>query len=100
MGLFDRLARGWRRASAGDASPTAPVPEDGQTADLAERRKHERHGVGAPTMVVFSGQPSGVRAFIRDISKGGCLLDAQADLRVGSRVSLAFLSKVCGNCHA
>lgn len=100
MGLFDRLARGLRRGPAGDAPPSAPVPENGQTAELAERRKHQRLGVGAPTIVVLPGQPSGVQAFIRDISKGGCLLDAQADLRVGSRVSLAFLSKVCGHCHA
>jgi hypothetical protein len=80
MSLIDRLTRALR---------TSP-----------ERRKHERLGVGAPTMVVLPGQPSGVRAFIRDISKGGCLLDADADVPVGARVSLAFLSKACGHCRA
>jgi len=51
-------------------------------------------------MVVLRGEQSGARAFIRDISKGGCLLDTEAKVAVGSRLSLAFLSKPGGHCHA
>lgn len=51
-------------------------------------------------MVVLPGEQSGVRAFIRDISKGGCLLDMDARVQKGARLSLAFLSKTGGHCHA
>jgi hypothetical protein len=51
-------------------------------------------------MVMLPGEPAGVRAFIRDISKGGCLLDTEAKVEVGAKLSLAFLSKPCGLCHA
>ena len=89
MWPFDRIAR---NAATTSEAGEAPAP--------SERRQHARHGVGAPTMVVIPGQPSGVRAFIRDISKGGCLLDMQARVKVGTTLSLAFLSKPCGHCHA
>ena len=83
MWLLDRLAHRLKNAPAAD-----------------ERRRDARHGLGAPTVVVLPGQPAGVRALIRDISKGGCLLDTDAKVEVGTRLSLAFLSKLCGHCHA
>jgi hypothetical protein len=93
------------REPAGDSNQagadTAPAtPDAAKASALGERRKDARHRVGAPTMVVRPGEPSGVRAFIRDISKGGCLLDTEAKVEVGTRLSLAFLSKACGHCHA
>jgi hypothetical protein len=92
MWPFDRLARSLKNGSAGDSPPAQATP--------SERRKHERLGVGAPTMVRLPGEVSGVRAFIRDISKGGCLLDTEVNVPVGARLSLAFLSKTGGHCHA
>jgi hypothetical protein len=65
-----------------------------------DRRKEPRHGLGAPTLVMVSGAPSGVPAFIHDISKGGCLLDTEAEVQVGTRLSLAFLTKAGAHCHA
>jgi hypothetical protein len=91
MWLFGRLARGLKNASTSDAGE-APAAD--------ERRKHPRQSFGAPTMVVLPGERSGVRAFIRDISKGGCLLDTEAKVQVGAKLSLAFLSKSGGHCHA
>jgi hypothetical protein len=78
--------------------PFGRVESDDQPAP-DERRKFARHGVGAPTMVVLPGQP-GVRAFIRDISKGGCLLDTEARVPVGATLSLSFLIKPSSHCHA
>ncbi|HXU84011.1 MAG TPA: PilZ domain-containing protein [Polyangia bacterium] len=91
MWLFGRLARSLKNGSTSDGGEAPPADE---------RRKHARHPFGAPTMVVLPGEPSGVRAFIRDISKGGCLLDTEAKVQVGARLSLAFLSKSGGHCHA
>lgn len=50
-------------------------------------------------MVVLPGEP-GVRSFIRDVSKGGCLLETGAKLTLGATLSLAFLTKTGGHCHA
>jgi len=105
MWLFDRLARRLRNTPAGanagaGAGTGATTPDAGEAPSPGERRKDARHGVGAPTMVLFPGDQPGVRAFIRDISKGGCLLDTEANVQVGTRLSLAFLSKPCGHCHA
>jgi hypothetical protein len=105
MWLLDRLAR---RLQPGAASATPPAdtgtgtttPDAGHAPAVSERRKDARHGLGAPTMVVLPGEQSGVRAFIHDISKGGCLLDTEAPVQVGNRLSLAFLSKLGGHCHA
>jgi hypothetical protein len=72
----------------------------GETRAATDRRQHVRHGVGAPTVVVLPGKQSEVRALIRDISKGGCLLDTDASIAVGTRLSLAFLSRRCGHCRA
>jgi hypothetical protein len=101
MGLFGRLARSLRSGS-GDSSPAeaGPMSDAGEAPVPAERRQHARLGVGAPTMVVLPGEPSGVRALIRDISKGGCLLDTEAKVQMGARLSLAFLSRTGGHCHA
>ena len=49
---------------------------------------------------MLPGEPTGVRGFIRDISKGGCLLDTEANVQVGARLSLAFLTRPGGHCHA
>jgi hypothetical protein len=68
--------------------------------DPGERRKEVRLPVGAPTMVVLPGEPAGVRAFIRDISKGGCLLHTKAQVQVGAVVSLAFLGRPRSHCRA
>jgi len=101
MWLFDRLARRFNNAPARDEGGNGTTkPQPGEAPAPGERRKHERLGVGAPTMVVLPGEQAGVRAFIRDISKGGCLLDTEANVQVGARLSLAFLSKPCGHCHA
>jgi hypothetical protein len=51
-------------------------------------------------MVVLPGDPAGVRSFIRDISKGGCLLDTDAEVPVGATISLAFLGKPRSHCRA
>jgi PilZ domain-containing protein len=105
MRLFDRLAHRLKNGSAGanpgaDAGAGGTTPDAGKAPAPGERRKDTRHGLGASAMVVLPGEPSGVRAFIRDISKGGCLLDTEAQVQVGTRLSLAFLSKGCGHCHA
>jgi hypothetical protein len=100
MSLLERLAQRFKRQSA-DTGSTQELPAvDGPASETAERRKHMRHSFGAPTMVVFPGDRSGVRAFIRDISKGGCLFDTEAPVGVGAAVSLAFLSRPRGHCHA
>jgi hypothetical protein len=105
MWLFDRLARRLKQASGGtdsgvEAGTGAAAPVAGKASAPGERRRDARHRVGAPTMVVRPGEPDGVRAFIRDISKGGCLLDTEAKVQVGAALSLAFLSKPGGHCHA
>jgi hypothetical protein len=105
MWLLDRLARGLKHESKGDnpqedADTGATTLDAGKAPAPGERRKDARHGLGAPTMVMLPGEQSGVRAFIHDISKGGCLLDTDAQVHVGTRLSLAFLSKLCGHCHA
>jgi hypothetical protein len=90
MGLLDRLGLGLKKVSGAK----------NQAAESAERRTHPRHGLGARTMVFARGEPSGVPALIRDISKGGCLLDTHAKVSVGTKLSLAFLCKPSGHCHA
>jgi hypothetical protein len=95
--LLDRLARRLKNAPEG-ANP--PVDAAGKASAPGERRRDARHGLGVRTMVLSAGEPGGVGAFIRDISKGGCLLDTEAKVQVGTRLSLAFLSKACGHCHA
>jgi hypothetical protein len=101
MWLFGRLARSLKNASPGD-NPRAAAGTRATTSETGadERRKDARLAIGAPTMVVLPGEQSGVRAFIRDISKGGCLLDTEAQVQVGATLSLAFLSKSGGHCHA
>ena len=104
MWLLDRLARRLKNAGEGAnaaaAGTGATTPEAGKAPGPGERRKEARLGLGAPTVVVRAGEASGVGAFIRDISKGGCLLDTDAPVTVGAKLSLAFLSKLCGHCHA
>jgi hypothetical protein len=95
--LKNAAARDGHRADPGTVATTSDA---GEGPAPGERRRHARLGVGAPTMVVLPGEQSGVRAFIRDISKGGCLLDIEATVQVGARLSLAFLSKSGGHCHA
>jgi hypothetical protein len=97
MWLLDRLARRFKSASTASAPEASAA--SGAEVDAAERRKHVRLNIGAPTMVLIPGL-SEVRAFIRDISKGGCLLDTDAHVEVGSSVSLAFLSRPRGHCRA
>jgi hypothetical protein len=96
MWPFGRLARSLKNASADDTSRA----DAGERRVPGERRKEARLGVGAPTMLMLPGEQAGVRAFIRDISKGGCLLDTEAKVRVGARLSLAFLCRPGGHCHA
>ena len=102
MWLFDRLAQGLRSWShhAGGSAPPAGANGHATEPAAAERRKHRRHDVGAQTVVVLPGERQQVAALIRDISKGGCLLDTEAKVHVGARVSLAFLSRACGHCRA
>jgi hypothetical protein len=95
MWPFHRLARRFRKVSEVERTP---APEEPRAP--GERRKDVRLAVGAPTMVVMPGDPSGVRAFIRDISKGGCLLDTKAEVQVGAVVSLAFLGRPKSHCRA
>jgi hypothetical protein len=100
MWLLDRLARGIKGESASASSRGDADTDGGKAPGAGERRKDARHGVGAPAMVVLPGEQAGVRAFIHDISKGGCLLDTDAQVAVGTKLSLAFLSKHSGHCHA
>jgi hypothetical protein len=99
MWLLDRLARTFKSGSA-DGAPEASAANGHAAADPSERRKHVRHNIGAPTMVVLPGTTAEVRAFIRDISKGGCLLDTEAEVELGAIISLAFLSRPRGHCKA
>jgi hypothetical protein len=99
MWPFHRLVRRFTRVS--ESERPVPAPASAEPArDPAERRKEVRHPVGAPTMVVLPGDPNGVRAFIRDISKSGCLLQTKAEVEVGSVVSLAFLGRPRSHCRA
>jgi hypothetical protein len=98
MWLLDRLARTFKSVTA-DSAPQAGAVPDPVASEPAERRKHIRHSVGAPTMVVLPSAAE-VRAFIRDISKGGCLLDTDAEVELGAIISLAFLSRPRGHCRA
>jgi len=105
MWPFGRLRIGSKNALA-EPSPVAGATSSTATCNVGEesapgeRRNQPRHGVGAPTLVLLPGEPSGVRALIRDISKGGCLLETKARLQIGTRLSLAFLSRSGGHCHA
>jgi hypothetical protein len=65
----------------------------------AERRRHPRYAVSVP---VFIGRPGDtpMRASIRDISEGGCLLETDSQVPLGTSVSLAFLMKPHGFCRA
>jgi hypothetical protein len=99
MWLLDRLARTFKSGSA-EGAPEASAANGNSAADPSERRKHIRHSIGAPTMVVLPGAVAEVRAFIRDISKGGCLLDTDAEVELGALISLAFLSRPRGHCKA
>jgi hypothetical protein len=100
MWSFQRLANRLKGASTQEEPPPATTAGSDDARAPVERRKDVRLAVGVPTVVVLPGDPSGVRALIRDISKGGCLLDTTADVKVGALVSLAFLGRPKSHCRA
>src|SRR5437773_287118 len=72
--------------------PTRKVPK-------AERRAHPRYVLGIPVLVTTRDDPGGVRSLVRDISAGGCLIETENAVAVGSRMTLVFLVRPHGCCR-
>jgi hypothetical protein len=101
-GRIRKLARAIRGAAPpqpeSDAKPTAVRQEETGPRGI-DRRQYPRFTVSVPVFINRPGDTP-MRALIRDISEGGCLLETEGAMPLGTNVAMAFLMKPYGFCRA
>jgi hypothetical protein len=102
-GRIMKLARAIRGAAPPEAEPSAPEPGSVRQEETGprgiDRRQFPRFGVSVPVFISRPGETP-MRALIRDISEGGCLLETEGAMTLGTNVAMAFLMKPHGFCRA